>query len=89
MNNNKFRAPKGDMITLRMFVNPRNQHQAIPHNTWGLPDLSERNLNVDETRTGDKKFKTREARMTGWLISGLKRSFALKLYEDVHLYNPL
>ena len=47
MNNNRFRAPKGDNITLRMFVNPKNQQQANPGNSKGLPDLNERRLAVD------------------------------------------
>lgn len=89
MINNRFRAPKGDMITLRMFVNPKIQQQANRGNSIGLPDLNERKLNVDEARTGDKKFLSRDVKMIGWLMSGLKRFNAFLLFEEVHHYNPL
>ena len=89
MNNNRFRAPKGESITLRMFVNPKNQQQSNPSNSKGLPDLNERRLAVDQARTGEKKFIAREVKMTGWLMSSLKRFNAFLLYEEVHHYNPL
>jgi hypothetical protein len=44
---------------------------------------------VDEARTGDKKFYSREIKMTGWLMSSVKKFNALLLYEEVHHYNPL
>lgn len=52
MTDNKLTAPKGDGITLRMFVNPKVQTPGS--NVKGLPDLNERKLKKDEARTGDK-----------------------------------
>ena len=70
MMNNIFRAPRGNKITLRMFISPRNQQQANPGgNANGLRDLNERNLAVDEQRTGDKRFIAREVNITGRLMS--------------------
>ena len=89
MINNKFMAPKGGMITLRMFVSPKNQQQANRGNSIALSDQNELKLNVDEARTGDKKFMTHEVKMIGWLMSSLKKDNALKLYGEVHKYNPL
>ena len=90
MMNNIFRAPRGNKITLRMFISPRNQQQANPGgNANGLRDLNERNLAVDEQRTGDKRFIAREVNITGRLMSSLKRNNAFLLYEEVHHYNPL
>ena len=89
MINNKFIAPKGNMITLRMFVSPKNQQQANRGNSFALPDLNEQKLNVDEARTGDKKFLTREVNTIGRLMTGLKLRNAYLLYEEVHHYNSL
>jgi hypothetical protein len=89
MINNKFRGPKGNIITIRMFVIPKNQQQAAPGNSFGLADPNEKRLSVDEARTGDKKFYSREIKMTGWLMSSVKKFNALLLYEEVHHYNPL
>ena len=69
-----------------MFVKPKNYQVANPR---GLPDLNERRLAFDKPRTGDKKFIAREVRMTGWLMSSLKRFNAFLLYEEVYHYNPL
>ena len=87
MINNRFRAPKGDKIILRMFVIPKSDQQANPEN--GARDLNDRKLNVDEARTGVTKFMTREVKMTGWLMSGLKRFNAFLLYEEVRHYSEL
>ena len=89
MINNRFRAPKGNIITIRMFVIPKSQQQADPGNSWALDDPNDKRMSVDEARTGVKKFFSREAKMTGWLMSSLKKFNALLLYEEVRSYNDL
>ena len=85
MSDNKLVPPSGEGIVLRMLVNPRPKID----NPKKMPNLDEKKLKTDSNVTGDRQFIPREAKMTIWLMSSLKKSYALKLYDEVYQFNPL
>jgi hypothetical protein len=71
-------------ITLRMFV---TQKQLV-YARGQLPDINDKKLKKDEARTGDKTFFIREVMNGNFTLSSFKKTYAVKLYDEVHKYNP-